>query len=351
MATTSSEDAQLLSDTYQRLRAAVSLLQEGGESGSCEKVPTLPLPARVQAALAALPNPGHPDYLQPHGTRTTLNHIIDTILPALNGQNLSGRYYGFVTGGVLPVAEAADNVVSALDQNLHAHLPTQTVSTSVEAAALQMLADIFGLKGDQWTGRIFTTGATASNVLGLAMGREAVIDSRLRLRRREPPRSAGNSLSSPNAVAELGLLRACQEAGVSDIRILSSLGHSSLYKAASIVGLGRAAVVNLPLSDAEPWRLDISAVEHVLQTAAQSTDNTKEDKSGNGTAYIISVSAGEINTGRFATTGLADMQRLREVADKYGAWVHVDAGTFYISCPPALPSPCDTGVHDVRGSS
>lgn len=56
-------------------------------------------------------------------------HIVEAIVPALNGQNLSGRYYGFVTASVLPVAEAADNIVSALDQNLHAHLSAQKVST------------------------------------------------------------------------------------------------------------------------------------------------------------------------------------------------------------------------------
>ncbi|CAK7200875.1 hypothetical protein SEUCBS139899_003574 [Sporothrix eucalyptigena] len=319
MASKKDGSAQLLSDAYLRLRAAVILLA-GQDRGAADGVaPTLPSVARVQTALAELPRPDHPDYLRPRGVRATLDHIIETIVPALNGQNLSGRYYGFVTGSVLPVAEAADNIVSALDQNLHAHLPTQTISTTVEAAALQMLTDVLGLNDDQWTGRIFTTGATASNVLGLAMGREAVIDTRLRLRRGQPPRGADSSLSAPNAVAELGLLRACQEAGVSDIRILTTLGHSSLYKAASIVGLGRAAIVDLPYSDDEPWRLDISAVEQTLEAAAA------QSKSGSSVAHIISISAGEINTGRFATNGLDDMQRLRAIANKYGAWIHVDA--------------------------
>ncbi|CAK7215047.1 hypothetical protein SEUCBS140593_002395 [Sporothrix eucalyptigena] len=319
MASKKDGSAQLLSDAYLRLRAAVILLA-GQDGGAADGVaPTLPSVARVQTALAELPRPDHPDYLRPRGVRATLDHIIETIVPALNGQNLSGRYYGFVTGSVLPVAEAADNIVSALDQNLHAHLPTQTISTTVEAAALQMLTDVLGLNDDQWTGRIFTTGATASNVLGLAMGREAVIDTRLRLRRGQPPRGADSSLSAPNAVAELGLLRACQEAGVSDIRILTTLGHSSLYKAASIVGLGRAAIVDLPYSDDEPWRLDISAVEQTLEAAAA------QSKSGSSVAHIISISAGEINTGRFATNGLDDMQRLRAIANKYGAWIHVDA--------------------------
>ncbi|CAK7271588.1 hypothetical protein SEPCBS57363_004699 [Sporothrix epigloea] len=325
---TDGNSIKLLSDAYIRLRAAVgSLVQEQDEEGATSKAHTLPSPAKVQAALVALPHPKHPEYLQPRGFRATLNHIVETIVPALNGQNLSGCYYGFVTGSVLPVAEAADNIVSALDQNLHAHLVSQTVSTSVEAAALQMLADVLDLGGDQWTGRIFTTGATASNVLGLAMGREAVISWRLRMRRGQPPHPVGSALSAPNAVSELGLLRACQQADVSDIRVLTSLGHSSLYKAASIVGLGRNAIVNVPYSDAEPWRLNISVVEQILEAAAHAA-SSKDVGSSNGVVYIISISAGEINTGRFATTGLADMQRLRAIADRYGAWIHVDGGMY-----------------------
>ncbi|KIH90436.1 tyrosine decarboxylase [Sporothrix brasiliensis 5110] len=327
-------DIGFLSGGYERLRAAVDRLTK--QDGADNAVPTLPSSARVQAALAAIPRPGQSDYLQPRGARVAHDHILDTIIPALNGQNLSGRYYGFVTGSVLPIAEAADNIVTALDQNLHAHLPAQTVSTAVEAAALQMLANVFGLDDGDWTGRIFTTGATASNVLGLAMGREAVINTRLRQRRRLSGKGVDSSTASPVSVADLGLLKACQEAGVSDIRILTSLGHSSLYKAASIVGLGRAAIIDLPYSEAEPWRLNISAVEQTLADASQSAGGERQTDSS--VAYIISISAGEINTGRFATTGLEDMQRLRALADKYGAWIHVDAafGLFTRALPSTL---------------
>jgi glutamate/tyrosine decarboxylase-like PLP-dependent enzyme len=38
------------------------------------------------------------------------------------------------------------------------------------------------------------------------------------------------------------------------------------------------------------------------------------------------VSAGEVNTGKFATDGLYKMKRIRYLCDKYGAWLHVDGG-------------------------
>ncbi|KAK3685722.1 pyridoxal phosphate-dependent transferase [Podospora appendiculata] len=237
------------------------------------------------------------------GRDATVTHLLEAIVPGLNGQALSGRYYGFVTGGVLPVAEAADNIVSALDQNVQVHLPDHSVSTAVEGAALAMLVSLLDLGAPaDWPGRTVTTGATASNIMGLACGREAIIAARLR------------DSDCDVTVAEAGLLAACQAAGIAEFQVLTSMGHSSLAKAASIVGLGHRAVKELPASEQEPWRLDLDAVERELAR--------------DGVASIIVVSAGEVNTGRFALNAL-DMPKLRSLADRYKAWIHVD-GAFGI---------------------
>ncbi len=287
-------DMQLLVGGYARLREQLAVRSHS----------TLPAPDALRVAAESLPQPEDAEYLAPRGQQAALDHILGTIVPALNGQNLSGRYFGFVTGSCLPVAEAADNIVSALDQNVQVHLPDQTVCTAVEDAALKMVISLLDLgpPGD-WPGRTFTTGATASNVLGLALGREAVISRRLAQR---------DSMGS-HAVAEVGLLAACQRAGVSRIQILTSMAHSSLYKAASLVGLGRTAVKELPHSEAEPWRLDLDAVERELAADP-------------GAVSIFVVSAGEVNTGRFATRNRAEMQRLRSLADAFGSFIHVDGG-------------------------
>lgn len=251
------------------------------------------------------------------GDAQTVSHILSDVVPALTGQSSSSRYYGFVTGGVLPVAEAADNVVSALDQNCGAHLPTASATGFVEDAALRMLLSLLrlgrgvdGMEWWEWPVRVLTTGATASNVLGLAAGRDWAVRQRLGAASRV---GANDDLEGVESVGELGFLEACIRAGVRRIQVLTSGAHSSLFKAASIVGLGRSAVKELPYSEWQPWRLDIDAVERELQLE--------------GVASIISVSAGEVNTGRFATTRYADMKRLRMLADKYKAWIHVDGGT------------------------
>lgn len=289
-------ESRFLSDAYSTLRLSV---------GQREST-TTPSASAVEKAVEALPKPGSPSYLSGLGSEAVLRHINEDIVPALNGQNLGSRYYGFVTGGALPVAEAADNIVSALDQNVHVHLPSETVATAVEDAALGMVTSLLRLEPEQWPGRIFTTGATASNVLGLACGREAVISQRLIAAGLDP---------KVYSVGDLGLLQACIKTGVHEIQVLTSMGHSSLYKAASIVGIGRRSVKALPLSDAEPFRLDIAAVEN--ETARE------------GVATIIAVSAGEVNTSGYATSSREDMVKLRAIADRYGAWIHVD-GAFGI---------------------
>ncbi|KAL3960764.1 hypothetical protein ACCO45_005881 [Purpureocillium lilacinum] len=278
--------------------------------------PTLPAASALRAAEAALALRADPAWhLGGWDARRLVAHVLDDVVPALTGQAASARYYGFVTGGVLPAAEWADNVVSRCDQNVQVHLPGQTVATAVEDAALGMLAGLLRLEetpdgsgsgaGETtWRGRTFTTGATASNVLGLACGREAVLQKRL----------GGDDSSA--GVGELGLLAACLRAGVSEVQVLTSAGHSSLSKAASVVGIGRACVKELRRTDAgQPWRLDLEALEAELSRP--------------GVASIIAVSAGDVNTGGFALGGVEEWRRVRELADKYGSWIHVD-GAFGI---------------------
>lgn len=258
----------------------------------------LPPPKSIQAAIASLPTTLPNEGL---GEEVTETHLLSDITPGLNGPKTSSTYYGFVTGGVLPIAEAADNIVTAFDQSVQMHLPDQSMSTFVEDRALRMLTELLEL-GDGWEGKTFTTGATGSNVLGLACGREIVVEKRLK--------AAGVD----HAVSEVGLLAACAMAGIKEIQVLTSMGHSSLYKAASVVGLGRASVKDIPLSADEPWRLNVDLLERELQ------------RGKDGVVSIVSLSSGEVNTGRFATNGLQEMQKIRDLCNKYGAWLHVDGG-------------------------
>lgn len=244
-----------------------------------------PSTAELNTARAAIHRSLQPTGL---GAEATEKHILNDLVPGFENSSLSSRYYGFVTGGVLPAALSADRLVSLYDQNCHTHLPSDRIATDIEHHALNMLCDLLEFDPRHWDHKIFTTGATAANIVGLATGREAVLST---------------------SVAEEGLPAALYASGKSSLLVLSAAPHSSLRKACSVIGLGHACVVDVSLESA-PHSFDLAAVKRYLAN----TEN----------ACIISVSAGEINTGRFAT-GPEEMQRLRALADEYGAWIHVDA--------------------------
>lgn len=242
------------------------------------------------------------------GLEETTKHLLDDVAPGLNASSQSANYYGFITGGVTPAARIADNIVSTYDQNVQVHLPDQTIATAVEDRALQMLQELLDLDPSVWIGRTFTTGATASNVLGLACGRDAAL---------QPPRVATTArplVQIHSDISEIGILDACRRASIARFQVLTTMPHSSLLKAASIIGLGRAHVVNIGQAE-DPLKFDFEKL--VAEACAHQT------------ASILVVSCGEVNTGRFATEGLDEMQQLRHICDKYNIWMHVD-GAFGI---------------------
>jgi glutamate/tyrosine decarboxylase-like PLP-dependent enzyme len=237
------------------------------------------------------------------GFEPTKHHILNDIVPAFNGSSISAHYYGFVTGGVTPAALFADNIVSAYDQNVQVHLPDHSIATDVESSALGLLVDLLGLERADWHNGTFTTGGSSSNVLGLACGREYVL--------RVAASKAGIASKS---VGEHGLFEVMRTLGLSGVQVLSTLPHSSLVKAAGILGIGRANIINV-CQDNNPLLFDMKTLELAL---------VRSEK-----ASIVAVSCGEVNTGQFATAGIDEMRELRRLCDKYGAWLHAD-GAFGI---------------------
>ncbi|KAF2657795.1 pyridoxal-dependent decarboxylase [Lophiostoma macrostomum CBS 122681] len=237
------------------------------------------------------------------GVQEAIRHIREEIAPAFNGSSRSSRYYGFVTGGSTPAASLADNLVTAYDQNVQVHLPQETVATNLEDTALSLLCELLELDPAQWPHRTFTTGATASNLLGLACGREFIIEEAVAARN-----------DSNTSVGDLGIYEAMHRAGIDNIQILTTVPHSSLSKAASVLGIGRASVKTIATQDAS-HKIDVQLLKKLLEVP--------------GTASIVAISASEVNTGLFATDGIKEMQEIRRLCDVYGAWIHVD-GAFGI---------------------
>ena len=263
-----------------------------------KSIPILPESSSLENARTAIlqniPERGQ-------GIGQTTNHLLQDIAPGLNASSLSANYYGFVTGGITPAARVADTIVSTYDQNPSVHLPDQTVASNVEDKALRLLLDLLRFDQNEWSG-IFSTGATASNVLGLACGREFIVNERIK---------SHLGSDSEESLGSLGLLKACRIAGVEEINIFTTMAHSSLFKASSILGLGRACVRDVGASSGDVT-FDLPKLEQQLKSGHHNS------------ASIVVISCGEVNTGLFATHNLAEVQALRNLCDIYGAWLHVD---------------------------
>ncbi|MGE5133504.1 MAG: pyridoxal-dependent decarboxylase, partial [Gemmatimonadota bacterium] len=82
------------------------------------------------------------------------------------------RYFGFVTGGTLPAAQAAAWLAAAWDQNA-ALAVMSPVAAALDTVALRWVTGLLGLPAG--TGGGFVTGATMANATCLAAARDAVL--------------------------------------------------------------------------------------------------------------------------------------------------------------------------------
>src|SRR5829696_829931 len=208
------------------------------------------------------------------------------------------RYFGFVTGGALPVTVAADWLVSTWD-GPHFGRVVSPAGAAVEDVTARWLLQALGLPATARVG--FVTGATMANLVGLAAARHHVLAD------------AGWE------VEERGLT------GAPPVRILVGAEvHVSLLKALRLLGFGSAGVERIP-ADAN------GAMEPGPLAAAL--------RAGTGPA-IVCAQAGNVNTG-----ACDPMPPIVSAAREAGAWVHVD-GAFglWAAASPRLRA-LVAGVH------
>jgi len=183
------------------------------------------------------------------------------------------RFYGFVIGGSLPAALAANWLAGAWDQNAGLWVASP-IGAKTEEVALRWLVDLFGLPAG--TGGAFVTGATMANFTALAAARHAVL------------RKVGWDVESN------GLF------GAPPITVVvGEEAHPTLFRSLSMLGLGHQRVQKVPVDNQGRMRAE------ALPKLSGPT--------------IVCVQAGNVNTGAFDPI-LAVCEQARE-AD---AWVHVD---------------------------
>ncbi|HEU4712047.1 MAG TPA: pyridoxal-dependent decarboxylase [Pyrinomonadaceae bacterium] len=207
--------------------------------------------------------------------------VIEELVRDVDGGLLGtagGRFFGWVIGGVLPAALAADWLTSAWQQNA-ALYATSPAAAIVEETVGDWLKEIFGLP--KHTSFALVTGCQMAHVTCLAAARHSLLAKR------------GWDVEAK------GLF------GAPPIRILSSNArHASFERAVRLLGLGHANVIDLPVDD--EGRLVPRALAAELAKAPDAPT-------------IVLLQAGEINIGSYD-----EFASVVPIAKEYGAWVHVD---------------------------
>jgi len=202
------------------------------------------------------------------------------------------RHFGFVIGGALPAAVAADWLAAAWDQNAFSFV-LSPAATVVEEIARRWLTDLLGLARSTSVGLV--TGGTMANFTSLAAGRHAVL------------RRAGWD------VEEDGLV------GAPAINVITSdESHISIFASLQMLGLGRSRVTRVATD--EQGRMRADALRDAL--------------AGVTGPIIVCAQAGNVNTGAFDP--IAEIAPLVHDA---GGWLHVD-GAFgvWAAVSPKLQS-------------
>jgi len=184
-----------------------------------------------------------------------------------------GRYFGFVIGGTLPTALAANCLTTAWDQCAGLQV-LSPVSEQLELVAGKWLKELLQLPEESAVG--FVTGATMGNFTGLATARHAILD-------------------------QLGWnVEANGLYGAPEIQVVvGEEVHVSILKALSLLGFGSERVVRIPVDDQGRMRVD------ALNFDEKPT--------------IVCLQAGNVDSG-----ACDNFSELIPLAKKKNAWVHID---------------------------
>jgi glutamate/tyrosine decarboxylase-like PLP-dependent enzyme len=224
------------------------------------------------AAVSALQRLDGPLPAQGAGAQQTLALLDELVSPATMAM-AGPRFFGFVIGGSLPAALAANWLAGAWDQNAAFNSVTPGVAR-LEQSALRRLIALFELPPQTAAG--FVTGATVANFTALAAARHAVL--------------AGVGW---NVEAD-GLF------GAPPITVIAGdEAHPTLLKSLGMLGLGRARIVRV--ADDAQGRMRPDALPPISGPT------------------ILCLQAGNVNTG-----ACDPFVPLIEHAHRGGAWVHVD---------------------------
>jgi glutamate/tyrosine decarboxylase-like PLP-dependent enzyme len=239
----------------------------------------------VRAGLGSLAD-------EPLGPAAVIAQLADAVEPGLV-VTTGPRYYGFVVGGALDAATAADILTTGWDQ-LAFNAVSSPAAAVVEEVVGAWLKELLGLPAHCSFGLV--TGGQAANTVALAAARHHVLAE------------VGWDVESD------GLL------GGPPIRVVANgERHATIDRSLRLLGLGTSHLE--PVATRPRGDIDVGDLQRVLATGPAQTT-------------IVCLQAGNVNGGSFD-----DFPATIAVAREHGAWVHVD-GAFglWAAANPATAS-------------
>jgi glutamate/tyrosine decarboxylase-like PLP-dependent enzyme len=228
--------------------------------------------------------------------RTPAADVVEALVAALPPGLVASagpRYFGFVTGGSLPAATAADLLVTGWDQ-LAFNPVSSPASAVVEEVAGGWLKKILGLPASASVG--FVTGGQGANTVALAAARHHVLAG------------AGWDVEGD------GLL------GAPRVRVVAGAErHATIDRSLRFLGLGSALIEEVPAR--ADGSIDPVALEQVLGRGSEGP-------------LIVCLQAGNVNSG-----ACDDLVAGVSLAHARGGWVHVDGafGLWAAASPRTRP--------------
>lgn len=184
----------------------------------------------------------------------------------------SPRFYGYVLGSGEPVAALGDLLASVFNQNVTAWR-SSPAAIAIEKQVMEWLAAAVGCGG--FSGSL-CSGASAANLMGLAMAREA-------------------NLPAAESGARAGVVYASSEV------------HMSIPKAMALLGLGRKSLRLVPVDGS--WRMDVGALRAAIE----------KDLAAGAEPIAVIATAGTVNTG-----AIDPLEAIAAVCRQHDLWLHID---------------------------
>jgi len=187
------------------------------------------------------------------------------------------RYFGFVIGGGVPAALAADWLTATWDQNAGLNA-TSPAAAAVEAVAAEWVKELLGLPGSAGVG--FVTGCQMANFSGLLAARHALLAR------------AGWD------VEKQGMH------GAPEIHVLiGDEAHATILSALRLLGLGEAPAIRVRAD--EQGRMIPGELKKALAPLSG--------------PILVCAQAGNVSTGAFDP-----FDEIADLTHEKGGWLHVD---------------------------